>query len=205
MRCCAFCFHHMVVWCLETFFGECGPNWGSSKTYTHSQAKSGNNRFEAKQRGFWPSVWCNTAFPDLKSFFSFFLCFTQVSNHVLSPLSGGMWKLHPSDWAMEPDPSVRVWNRGVQPHLHLCGPRTQVTGKQRCSHGDILTLAPLRTQSAAQSQLPSFSASYLSSICAVSRSGRLKKAHRQRLCITINTAKLLLVRYLTATNLPIPL
>lgn len=42
-----------------------------------------------------------------------------------------MRELHPSDRAVEPDPPVRVWDRRLQPRLHLHGPRTQVTGNQR--------------------------------------------------------------------------
>lgn len=51
-----------------------------------------------------------------------------------------MRKLHPSDRAVEPDPPVRVWDGRLQPHLHLRGPRTQVTGNQGRG-GDAVTLA----------------------------------------------------------------
>lgn len=87
-----------------------------------------------------------------------------------------MWKLHPSDRAVEQDPPVCVWNRRIQPHLHLRGPRTQVTGNQRRSRAAVKTFRP------------SLSASFKSRICQ-SISG-------QRISLLVSWALLLFHHFL---------
>lgn len=63
-------------------------------------------------------------------------CNLQVFPSIL----GGVWKLHPTHWAMEQNPPVCVWDRSIQSRLHLRRPGAKVTGshysaeEKHCAH-----------------------------------------------------------------------
>ena len=220
LRCSAFLgLCRTVIWCLETFFpltvwSDVKPGPGrhtepENRAAKHKPANNGNDRWEGLKPGRgvinhqWGIMYYVTLFVPLHfhnqksfSFFPFVFFFFNPAGFLFCSPSGWMWKLHPPDRAVEPDPPVCVWNRRVQPHLHLRGPRTQVTGNQRRGRAAMETFWPSLSaslknricQSISGSEtllllllltfpasLPSFLPLAFSSIFFLSRSGRLKE------------------------------
>lgn len=46
------------------------------------------------------------------------------------PATGRVWELRQTHPALEPDTPVRVRDRCLQPHVHLCEPWPSLTGKR---------------------------------------------------------------------------